>query len=208
MSISEMPVPCGIFPVYSEFEAAVHPSNLATEPADQDAIPAEDDLEAVAEMEDMVRRDWIKKFDSKHRAKKFVGGRLVTSRLFVIKKAKRAKDKRGRWVEKVKKRLLLDLKASGVSSASAEFERIIMPRVLGPIFDSLELMRAQRKLRSAVLRQIVLDFRHCFYHWPVHPAEQRYIATRLGDEWLVWFRAAQGSRGAPLLSADVASPWR
>ena len=101
---------------------------------------------------------------------------------------------------KVKKRLLLDLKASGVSAASAKFERVVLPHVLDPVFDALELHRGHKGRRSAVLRQVILDFRHCFFHFPVHPDEMWYLATRFGDDWLVWLRATQGSRGAPLIS--------
>ena len=45
-----------------------------------------------------------------------------------------------------------------------------------------------------------MDFRHWFFHFPEHPDEMRYLATRFGDDWLVWLRATQGSRGAPLIS--------
>ena len=59
------------------------------------ASPADYDDEAVAELDGMVHRKWIKNVPSKTATKRFVRGRLVVSKLVVIKKDKIAKDKDG-----------------------------------------------------------------------------------------------------------------
>ena len=203
MGIDKRPEPRGIFPVYTDAQAATSTADLLTEQPDfDDHTLAEEDQDALAELESMVARTWIRKFKSRHQAKRFVRGRLVTSKLFVITKTKKVKTKRGTWTDKVKKRLLLDLKASGISSASVKCERVVLPRILDTIFDALELLRVIRRRRraGARLRYLILDFRHAFYHFPVWPGEQRYLTTRVSNLWYVWTRATQGSRGAPLIS--------
>ena len=202
MGITVAPLSRSIFPVYSDRQATTAPGELLTEDPDPawKTLDAEADDMAVAEMTNMVNRGWIKRFASKHKAKAFVKGRLVVSKLVVISKEKRFKDKKGQIKKKLKRRLILDLKKSGVSGASAKHERVILPRLLDVIFDTLELMKGKgRDRRNTKVRHLVLDFKNAFFHFPVGKAEQRFLAARVRRHLYVWVRAAQGSRGAPLI---------
>ena len=130
------------------------------------------------------------------KAEQYVKGRLVLSKLIVIIKDKLKMGTDGKTFTKRKRRLILNLKRSGVTAASINTERPELPRVLDAIFAAMKLMRARRGKK---LRQIVLDFRNAFFQFPVSPAEQRFFATRLKKSVFVWTRCVQGSRGAPLV---------
>ena len=72
MGITRSPLPRSIFPTYTDQEAAVNPATLATDPADGEYSPADDDPDAKREIADMIRRVWTKRFASKYKAKQFV----------------------------------------------------------------------------------------------------------------------------------------
>ena len=98
----------------------------------------------------------------------------------------------------INKCLILYLEKSGVTSVSVKAERPELPRVLDVVFANLELMRANRSIAGS-LRHLVLDFAHAFFNFPGRPDERKYFTTRLGESIRVWWRTAQGSRGAPLV---------
>ena len=150
----------------------------------------------------MVKRRWIQKFASKSRAKRYARGRLVMSRLIVIIKEKLKKDDRGRTYRKKKRRLILNLKRSGVTSASVKVERPELPRVLDVVFAGLNLLKLRRRAR---LRHIVLDFKNAFFQFPVALDEQRYFVTRLRRHIYIYGIAAyRGRAGRPW---SVGGPW-
>ena len=120
------------------------------------------------------------------------------------RKTKRVKVK-NKWTQTTKRRLILDLRSSGISAASVKCERFVLPRMLDVIFDGLELLRhlrsAYRRLRRRErlhLEHVVLDFANDFFHFPVMKEEQRYLVAQFLDWFWVCFRATQGSRGGPL----------
>ena len=98
------------------------------------------------------------------------------SHLIVIIKEKLKRNERGRTYKKKKRRLILNLKRSGVTSASVKVERPELPRVLDVVFAGLNLLKLRRHCR---LRHLVLDFKNAFFQFPVALEEQRYFVTRL-----------------------------
>ena len=48
------------------------------------------------------------------------------------------------------------------------------------------------------LEYLVLDATDAFWNVPLHPSERRFYTGKLGSQFLVYLRTAQGSRGAPL----------
>ena len=202
MGICALPEDRGIFPVYDDLTALSDPTSLPTEEkADYRSEDKLDD-EDVTEIDDLVGRKWIRKFSSIRQAKNFVKGRMILSKLIVLVRDKKSKDDQGRVITKTKRRLLLNLKRSGITNASVKAERVELPRVLDVLFDGLELLKHGRRghVRAGGLRQLVLDFRHAFFNWPNREDELRYFAARLRGEVLVWLRSVQGSRVAPLIS--------
>ena len=116
----------------------------------------------------------------------------------MITKAKRKKEK-GKVISTIKKRIVFNLKRSGVAAVAVKGERPELPRVLDVVFSSLELLRRRRNSLGKGSRQIILDFANAFFQFPGRADERRFFATRLGKAVLVWLRTAQGSRGARLI---------
>ena len=160
---------------------------------------ADNDPEALKEMEGLVKRGWIKRYFSKIQAKRSVKGRIIMSDLIVLTKTKLKKEANGKFTKELKRRLLLNLKKSGVTSISVKTERPELPRILDVVFSNLELLRGKRDVDNARLRHLILDFTHAFFNFPNRPDERRYFATRLQQFIYTWMRTVQGSRGAPLI---------
>ena len=95
LGIKFTPLPKNIFPEYSNQEATENPETLPSEVRDGIRSNAERDPDAMNEMNPMVRRGWIKRFRSKIQAKRYVGGRLILSKLIVLTKEKLSKSKGG-----------------------------------------------------------------------------------------------------------------
>ena len=131
MGILARPISCNIFPEYDDQKATARPEDLITEEASYDA--AVDD-EAIQELDAMVKKKWIKKFASKFQAKRHARGRIVLSKLLVIAKERKTSDGKCGVVKKINRRLLLNLKRSGVTDAAVKTERPELPRVLDIIF--------------------------------------------------------------------------
>ena len=72
LGIKDIPVPRHIFPESSDAEAAIDPTMLLTTSADEVRGSAERDADAKQGMNEMVRRNYIRKFKSKVQAKAFV----------------------------------------------------------------------------------------------------------------------------------------
>ena len=96
MGIALKPQPCGIFPEYKDARAALGPSMLESEATDLGyTVEQGRDDESMKELEAMVARRWIRKPRSKFLTKRFVRGRVVVSKLVVIRKEKTVKNKHG-----------------------------------------------------------------------------------------------------------------
>ena len=143
IGIKAVPEPRGIFPEYADKDPVAGLTTLASEVHDGKKSKAERDPHAVSEIEHMISKRWIKKFSSKFAAKRFLRGKVVLSDLIVITKVKRKKEK-GKVISTTKKRIILNLKRSGVTAVAVEGERPELPRVLDVIFSSLELLRRRR----------------------------------------------------------------
>ena len=199
LGIVATPEARNIFPEYANRDAAADPATLASELMDGRRKSARGDPHAVSEIDKMLGKKWLLKFDSKMKAKKFARGKVVISELIVITKNKTTKVK-NKLITKVKKRLILNLKKSGVTAVAVKSERPELPRALDVVFSNLELMKRRRKwLKGRRMRHVILDFANAFFHFPCRPDERKFFCTRLGKSILMWLRAAQGSRGAPLV---------
>ena len=92
---------------------------------------------------------------------------------------------------KVKKRLMLDAKASGTSVAGSKLERVILPRLLDTARNTVEMLSRRRQ--------------DAFWLLPLAPDERKWFTSRLRGKYYAFLRNAQGSRNAPLGWACVAA---
>ena len=76
---------------------------------------------------------------------------------------------------KIKKRLVLDAKESGVSGASTKAENVVLPRALDLILDVLEIMAKNPEVdHSDLLEFFIIDFRDAFWQIPIRPEERKF----------------------------------
>ena len=98
-------------------------------------------------------------------------------------------------VDKVKRRLILDCRVSGVNSKTVQYERIILPLVTDVVFDTLEMLKCSGG--AVAPRFLVLDFSDAFFSVPLARAEQKYFCFLFEGRWYVMLRATQGSKNGP-----------
>ena len=96
----------------------------------------------------------------------------------------------------MKKRIILDGKASLVSKVVSKREGVILPRVLDAICNMFNLMVARR---LGTTEFAVVDFSDAFWRMPLNIRERKCFVSRLRSIWFVYRRMAQGSRTAPLM---------
>ena len=99
--------------------------------------------------------------------------------------------------EKVKQRVILNLKRSKVSSSSASAERVVLPRTLDNAWGLMDFM-AERKSKGGDIDIVIIDFKDAFWHLPVLE-EEPFLVGKCRGSYFLFKRAAQGSRGAPLI---------
>ena len=196
-------IPCrNIFPTYTAEEdaAEVNPEDLHTSSDFCNYQGVEGDAEVAAEVKRLISKGYAREFDTLAAAEKFTQGKIVLSKIGVIKKIRAGI---------MRLRMVIDSKASKVSKATRKFERTTLPRVLDVVQDHLTLLTVAQKLRKegvdADLESLIADFKDAFFLMPNHPLERRYFCVAFAGKILVLMRTAQGSRGAPLTWARLAA---
>ena len=116
----------------------------------------------------MVNKGWLKKVSSTRAAKRFVRGSVIISKLIVNTKETNITIQ-NKIVRKLKKRLIPNLKRSGITVVAKKTETPQLPRILDVVFSNLELMRRIRTDEHRRLRHIILDFAHVFFNFPGMP---------------------------------------
>jgi len=178
------PQDCGIFPRNEPSEA----SSIDEEQSNPDTfIPyssVEQDDDAWAEIQRIRDKKWIKQFDTLEEMVTYLGDDPILSKFGMVVKVR---------FDKVKKRLILDSKKSGVSAAASKLERVILPRLLDAALDILHLLATGKEVEV-----MVLDFSDAFWLLPLAPEERKWFTSRIRGKYFVFLRNAQGSRNAPL----------
>jgi hypothetical protein len=100
----------------------------------------------------------------------------------------------GTW--KPKLRIILDARQSGVTAATGRTHRSILPRVMDAATDMLDMSAELQP--DEELEQLVLDISDAFWGVPLLKKERKFFVAKLGNQFLVFLRTAQGSRAAPL----------
>ena len=146
---------------------------------------------AETEMNCFVLKGYVAKFDSYDDVVDFLDGeRPVLSHLRVVSKLRYGV---------MKHRLVFDARESGITSASTNVERVLLPRVHDVVADSMSLWKDKSEFEF--IRFLVLDFENAFWQIPISVQERKFFVTRVNHRYYVLLRAAQGSRTAPLLWA-------
>ena len=110
--------------------------------------------------------------------------------------------------KKTKRRIILDVKESGVSRKTRQTHRVILPRAGDAIRDGLlscDVLLEAGEDGTPPFEYLVLDFVDAFWNIPLTFQERRFFVGKGDGEFLVYLRAAQGSRNRPLSWAGVAS---
>lgn len=97
----------------------------------------------------------------------------------------------------------MNLKSSGVSASSRNAERVLFPGSNDVTWDLAELIASLKEGEEIELA--VLDFADAFFQVPVTDNEMPFLTAKYRNKYYVFLRAAQGSRGAPLLWARLAA---
>jgi len=184
----------GIFEAYDPVIDArtMDPSELATESEFVNYAGVEADELVNEEVHRLTDAHWMHKFDTIEGAAVYLECNvkdIVLSKIGVIAKMR---------LGKLKKRVVIDAKRSGISSASRKFQRVLLPRATDVIVDILEMLWASWDGSAEDFEFFILDFTDAFFHIPLHRSEQRYFVVSLRGSIFVLLRTAQGSRGAPL----------
>ena len=127
-----------------------------------------------------------------------VQGEPVVSNLLML-----VKNKNGL----VKRRTILDAKASGVSRRTRQTHRVVLPRTADALGDALSLGAAGDFDDDAgeTIEWFIADVVDAFWLVPLHPRERKYFVGQVAGRFFVYLRAAQGSRNGPLSWAAVIS---
>eukprot|EP00971_Amphidinium_carterae_P168298 3334677-Amphidinium_carterae.1 len=104
---------------------------------------------------------------------------------------------------KIKRRLILDSKESGMKRCTRRFEQMVLPRAADAIQDILEL--AAHREEGDTTRLLVLDFTNAFFQVPIRPDERRYFCFYHQGHYYAHVRLPQGARLSPLCWARVAA---
>jgi len=179
------PQDCGIFPRCEEEKGEEDPEDLATDFDNFSTYATvEEDDDAWAEIQRLTGKNWLKEFPTLKAVSHYLGEDPVMSKFGLIVKVR---------FDKVKKRLILDSKASGVSKVASKLERVILPRLLDAAYDLLMLLATGKEVEI-----FVLDFEDAFWILPLAANERKWFVSRVRGRYFVFLRNAQGSRNAPL----------
>jgi len=174
------PADCGNFPRTTNPPEG-DPEALDSNPMDFTPYSSvEQDDEAWHEVQRLVAKKWLKQLDSLKEVEDFLGEKPVLSKFGQIIKVK---------LDKIKRRLILDSKSSGVSEHASKLERVILPRLLDVVFDILSLMDD-----IAEVELLVLDFADAFWLLPLSPSERKWFVSMLRGKYFVFEECTRFSK--------------
>eukprot|EP00435_Cladocopium_sp_Y103_P030056 s3225_g7.t1 len=188
--------PGNIFPPDVEGAADMVPHLLPDHANHHNYTSVDADDAAGPEIQRLIDTGFVKAFGSHGDLTAWVGGQPHLSKLGMI-----TKEKDG----KVKRRLILDCKESGVNRLAASGGRLLLPRISDAIDDALYLMSQSEGDKQERVEWLILDSSDWFYNVPLHPSERRHFAWAYQSTWVAFKTQAQGSKNAPLVCGRVAA---
>ena len=154
---------------------------------------AANDEEAAKQIRQYADRGWLEE-TSYAKLKKEFGNDYTVSDFCVV-----VKEKQGR----VKRRLILDLKRSGISKRTRKTHRVVLPRLSDLVSDVLRLLSTRTENQGVEI--LVLDFTDAYWQIPLAVQERRHFVGYDGQKLWLYKRSAQGSRNGPLSWAGPSS---
>jgi hypothetical protein len=191
----------GIFPTYDpeEDQASGDPENLST-PADSfvNYAGVEEDEDAATEFIRLHKNGFVRECATAAEVEAVLGEKPILSKIGIVKKKRNGK---------VKSRLVVDTKESGVTAATRKFERSQLPRSLDVAYDVMDLMAAAIRLglNPEEIEFLIADFKDAFFIVPNRSDERKWFVVKFRGKFYIFLRTTQGSRGAPLTWARVAA---
>jgi hypothetical protein len=185
----EHPVQVGVFPDAVEALDCVDPLQATFEDPEHRCSyeSVERDDGAWEELHRLVDKGFVTKIPTLGACVRELDGEVpIISKFGMIVKVKQGK---------VKRRLILDAKESGVTRCGRKNERIMLPSVINLVFDALSTHAGCQD--PSLLEWLVLDISDAFWTLGLRPRERRFFVGKLRGAYFVYNRLAQGSRGAP-----------
>ena len=130
-------------------------------------ISMEDSPHGEAVLADLVKKECIRIFSTLKEAQEHVGSEDLTMNKLALITTEREGT--------LKRRLILDCRASGSNSSTTNHERVALPRIGDLIRDALILKNMENQGNN--LHFLAVDFEDAFYKVPLIKAEQRYFCV-------------------------------
>ena len=152
-----------------------------------------DDM-ATPEVDRLIATGFVKAMKDYGQFETWLGGRPHFSKLGMI-----TKEKDGR----IKRRLILDCRQSGVNERATKGGKLILPRISDTVDDALYLMKNCSEDQQ--IEWLILDFTDWFFNVPLHPKGRKNFAMAYKGTFIAYLTQAQGSVNAPLVCGRVAA---
>ena len=182
----------------------IFPKSDEYEPEEMDQLPdphshvnygsVELDEAAEPEIQRLIATGFVRSYDNYEQFERWLGSRPHLSKLGMI-----TKEKEGR----IKRRLILDCKESGVNKKAKKGGKLVLPRISDAVEDALYLMNKTEKNQQA--EWLILDFSDWFFNIPLHPAERKHFTLSYKGTYVGYLVQAQGSVNAPVVCGRVAA---
>ena len=140
----------------------------------------------LAQIEDFVKKGYLKRFDSLEDCTAFLGAPPKLSRFGAITKVR---------FGKLKRRIVLDVKQSRVKESTMKVHRVPLPRVTDVVYDILDSMAKKELVTEEEIELMVWDFTDALWNIPLAAVERKFFVGKLRDRFYVFLRAALGSTG-------------
>ena len=150
---------------------------------------AEADPEVVRTLiAEMTEAGWCREFDSlKELSGALDGAQPLFSKLGLISKA--------RDDGSLKHRMIWDLLRSNINASATQSERIILPRLIDLVNDTVDLMTAAGEGEEVWI--FIMDVKNAFHLLPLRPDERRYFCTSAFGKLQLYLVMLFGPKAAP-----------
>lgn len=186
--------PAGIFPASHEDGETENSEDLVDHERHQNYTSVDEYPMAEPEVMRLISTGFVWATESYEEFCSKIGGRPHFSKLGMITKEKD---------NKIKRRLILDCKESGVNRKAVKGGRLTLPRATDAVDDALQLMR--RAMGQQSVEWLVLDFTDWFFNIPLRPTERKHFTMKYKNKYIVYLTQAQGSVNAPIVCGRVAA---
>ena len=189
----EIEDPAGIFPKSDEYDPEVM-EQLPDPHSHENYSSVEQDEAAGPEIQRLIATGFVKSFNNYKHFEDWLGAKPHLSKMGMI-----TKEKEGR----IKRRLILDCKESGVNRKAQKGGKLTLPRISDAVEDALHLMHKTEPGQQA--EWLILDFSDWFFNIPLHPSERKHFTLAYKGTYVGYLVQAQGSVNAPVVCGRVAA---